>query len=217
MTDDRDAVRILMTGDQPVIRTAVARLIASEPGMDVVGECCNRHDALEAAMRANPDVVVMDLDLGARANGGPEAVAQLLAAARRCAVLILTGNDDPQGLACALGNGALGVVLKNRPAEVLMRAIRAVRAGEAWLERSTVASAFRVNAPEHEPAKETRLTRRESEVVALVSMGLKNRKIAEILFISETTVRHHLTSIFNKLSVANRMELMRYMLNEKKG
>jgi DNA-binding NarL/FixJ family response regulator len=215
MADDRDAVRILMTGDQPVIRTAVARLIASEPGMDVVGECFNRHDALEAAMRANPDVVVMDLDLGARAN--PDAVAQLLAAARRCPVLILTGNDDPQGLASALGNGALGVVLKNRPAEVLMRAIRAVRAGEAWLERSTVASAFRVNAPEHEPVKETRLTRRESEVVALVSMGLKNRKIAEILFISETTVRHHLTSIFNKLSVANRMELMRYMYTEKQG
>ncbi len=204
-----DSVRILLTGDQPVIRTAIARLIASEPGMHVVGECFNSNDALAEAMSVNPDVIVMDLDLGPRANA-PETVAQLLATAARCPVLILTGNDDPRGLASALGHGALGVVLKNRSAEVLMRAIRAVRAGEAWLEQSTVANAFRIAPPERGNGNERELTRREAEVAALVSMGLPNKKIAELLFISETTVRHHLTSIYSKLSVANRLELMRY-------
>jgi DNA-binding NarL/FixJ family response regulator len=205
-----------MTGDQPVIRTAIARLIASEPGMDVIGECFNSNDELAEAMGANPDVVVMDLDLGPRA---PETVAQLLATATRCPVLILTGNDDPRGLASALGHGALGVVLKKRPAEVLMRAIRAVRAGEAWLEQSTVASAFRLAQPQRGGNGNDReqLTRREAEVVAMVSMGLPNKKIAELLFISETTVRHHLTSIYSKLSVANRLELMRHTFHGAKG
>lgn len=204
-----------MTGDQPVIRTAIARLIASEPGMNVIGECSNRHEALAEAMSANPDVVVMDLDLGSCANA-PETVAQLLATANRCPVLILTGNDDPRGLASALGHGALGVVLKDRPAEVLMRAIRTVTAGESWLEPSTVANAFRTGLPKHEPSTGERLTRREQEVVALVSLGFPNKKIAELLSISETTVRHHLTSIYSKLAVANRLELMRYTYGAKR-
>jgi two-component system, NarL family, nitrate/nitrite response regulator NarL len=212
-----DPLRVLLTGDQPVVRTALARLIAAEPGMDVVGECPNRHEELAEAMSANPDVVVMDLDLGSRVTA-PETVAELLGATR-CPTLILTGTDDPRGLASALGHGALGVVLKNRPAEVLMRAIRAVRAGEAWLEQSTVANAFRVAPPDRGGNEHDReqLTRREAEVVAMVSMGLPNKKIAELLFISETTVRHHLTSIYSKLSVANRLELMRYIYGAKRG
>jgi two-component system, NarL family, nitrate/nitrite response regulator NarL len=210
-----DPLRILMTGDQPVIRTAIARLIAAEPGMDVVGECPNRQNELAEAMSAKPDVVVMDLDLGARVNA-PETVAELLGATR-CPTLILTGTDDPRGLASALGNGAQGVVLKDRPAEVLMRAIRAVQAGESWLEPSTVANAFRNDVPKHEPSPADRLTKREEEVVAMVSLGFPNKKIAELLFISETTVRHHLTSIYSKLSVANRLELLRYTYGVKRG
>lgn len=211
-----EPLRILMTGDQPVIRRAVAQLIAAEPGMDVVGECPNRHDELAEAMSARPDVVVMDIDLGVRAYA-PETVAELLTIARCCPALILTGTDDPRGLASALGHGAQGVVLKNRPPEVLIRAIRAVKAGEAWLEPSTVANAFRTDVPKHVPSDDERLTRREQEVVAMVSMGLTNKKIGELLFISETTVRHHLTSIYSKLSVANRLELMHYTYAGKRG
>ena len=211
-----DPLRILMTGDQPVIRTAIARLIAAEPGMDVVGECPNRHEEVAEAMSARPDVVVMDLDLGARGHA-PETIAELLGAAS-CPTLILTGTDDPRGVASALGNGAQGVVLKDRPADVLMRAIRAVQAGESWLEPSTVAGAFRTGVPKNEPAHHAdRLTPREEEVVAMISLGFSNKKIAELLFISETTVRHHLTSIYRKLSVANRLELLRYTYGAKRG
>jgi two-component system, NarL family, nitrate/nitrite response regulator NarL len=210
-----DPLRVLLTGDQPVVRTALARLIAAEPGMDVVGECPNRHEELAEAMSAKPDVVVMDLDLGSRVTA-PETVAELLGATR-CPTLILTGTDDPRGLASALGHGAQGVVLKDRSADVLMRAIRAVQAGESWLEPSTVANAFRADRPKQEPHTADRLTRREEEVVALVSLGFPNKKIAELLFISETTVRHHLTSIYSKLSVANRLELMRYIYGAKRG
>ena len=198
-------VRVVVTGDHTLMRTAIARLIAAEPDMDVVGDCSNRADVLAEAVAAAPDVVVMDID---REAGRPEAVAQLLMHVRQCAVLVLTGCDDPQTHSAMLGHGALGVVFKNRPVETLMSGIRAVVAGQSWLEPSMLPLMFgrqqqRTDAP-------GKLTRREREIVDLVSLGLKNRKIGERLFISETTVRHHLTSIFTKLAVTSRLELMRY-------
>ncbi|HEX9984248.1 MAG TPA: response regulator transcription factor, partial [Thermoanaerobaculia bacterium] len=99
-----------------MIRTALARLIASEHGLQVVGECVNRCTEIAEAMKTAPDVVVMDLDAER-----PEAVAQLLVHATRCPVLILTGSADPQFLATVFAHGVLGVVLKSRPAEVLIR------------------------------------------------------------------------------------------------
>jgi two-component system response regulator DegU len=196
--------RVLMTGDHPVVRTAIARLIESEPGLHVVGECVNRCHELAEAMKLTPDIVVMDLDIER-----PDAVAQLLVHATRCPVLILTGSSDSQFLATVFAHGVLGVVLKNRPAEVLIRAIRAIVAGEAWMEPATLAHVFGAASPRRGPDLRARLTRREQEIVELVNLGLKNKLIGERLFITETTVRHHLTSIFNKLAVTSRLELMR--------
>lgn len=201
---ETDMSRILMTGDQPLIRTAVARLIAAEPGLDVVGECASSAEAVSEAMSAKPDAVVMDVDLNAR------GLPQLLGAAKPCPVLILTDSDERRGLADALSHGAMGVVLKSRTAEVLMRAIRSVLDGEAWLEKSTIAYMFQQASQHTDAAPPVKLTRREREIIELVSLGLKNKTIGERLFITETTVRHHLTSIFNKLAVTNRLELMRY-------
>jgi DNA-binding NarL/FixJ family response regulator len=202
--------RVLVTGDFPIIRAAVARLIAADPGLAVAGDCANRVDALAEAMRAMPDVVVIDLDR----DGGvapPELMAALFTAVRPRPVLVLTAHDDQPWLHSVLAHGALGIVLKHRTAEALMRGIRAVLAGEAWLEPSMLSLMFGGPA---KPPRNARLldtlTPREREIVAMVSLGLKNKAIAERLFISETTVRHHLTSIFSKLSVTSRLELMRY-------
>jgi DNA-binding NarL/FixJ family response regulator len=199
--------RVVLSGDSPLIRTALSDLIARN-GIAVVDECFNQPEALRRAVAGGADLVVMDFDLDASRLTRMVRLEQLLAAAQGCPVLIVTQGDDRCAIVAALQRGLAGIVLKSRPADVLIRAIRAVLAGGAWLERSTVASVF------HSPASPDSLTPRETEIAELVSLGLQNKKIAERLSITETTVRHHLTSIFDKLSVTNRMELMRYAYGE---
>jgi DNA-binding NarL/FixJ family response regulator len=154
----------------------------------------------------------MDLDLDPYCTpaASPQRLPQLIRAAKGCPVLIVTAKEDPQTIVCALQHGVLGIVVKTRNAEVLLRAIRGVAAGEAWIEPAIVAHLVQKQAAQDTecPVQVGKLTRRESEIVELVSLGLQNKKIAERLCISETTVRHHLTSIYDKLSVTNRLELM---------
>jgi DNA-binding NarL/FixJ family response regulator len=161
-------------------------------------------------MRTTPDVVVIDPDRDGAVIGG-DRMAALIAQVRPRPVLVLTAHDNQQWLSLILGHGALGVVLKHRTADVLIRGIRTVLSGEAWIEPSMLSLMFGGAAkPPRDARLLDKLTPREREIVALVSLGLKNKAIAERLFISETTVRHHLTSIFSKLSVTSRLELMRY-------
>lgn len=200
--------RVLMSGDYPLTRSALA-LLLSHGGLTVAGECCNQPDALRRAIASGMDLVVMDLDLDATRITRMEKLVQLLNAASGCPVLIVTRSEDPHTIVTALRKGAAGVVRASNPPDVFLRAARAVLAGGAWFERSTVASVFR-SMPAREPSIGERLTPREMQIVELVSQGLQNKKIAERLSITDTTVRHHLTSIFEKLSVTNRMELMRY-------
>ena len=206
--------RILVTGDRPLIRSALSLLISSSESLTVVGEVANDLDAIGNAVVFRPDVVVMDLDLDPRCapNASPERLPQLIRAAKGCPVLIVTAKEDPATIICALQHGVLGIVVKTRNAEVLLRAIRGVAAGEAWIEPGIVAQIVRLESTRDTecPVPVGKLTRRESEIVELVSLGLQNKKIAERLCISETTVRHHLTSIYDKLSVTNRLELMRH-------
>jgi DNA-binding NarL/FixJ family response regulator len=198
--------RTVLSGDQPLMRTALGALLSAE-GLVVAGECPNHPEALRRAIGAGVDLVIVDLDLP---PGGTAPLEQLLAAAKGCPLLLVTGTDDPRAIAAALQRGVVGVVLKSSPAEVLKRAIRAILAGGSWIDRSTMASLFRP-APKDDPMLHVeRLTPRERQIVELIALGLQNKKIAARLSITETTVRHHLTSIFDKLAVTNRMELMRY-------
>jgi DNA-binding NarL/FixJ family response regulator len=207
--------RVLICGDQPLMRTALGLLISSA-GWTVAGECLDQPEALRGLVRG-ADLVVLDLDLNAGRLTRMEKLEQLLAAANACPVLIVTRNGPPDGVIAAMGKGAAGVVLKSRPAEVFLRAICAVLAGGAWLERSTIASVLHPATAHDDALVGGRLTRRELEIVELVSQGLQNKKIAERLSITDTTVRHHLTSIFEKLSVTNRLELMRYAYDEERS
>jgi DNA-binding NarL/FixJ family response regulator len=199
--------RVLISGDQPLIRTALALLVSG--GGFVVEECFNQPEALRCHSHA-ADVVVLDLDLDAGRLTRMEKLELLLAAAHARPVLIVTRSDHPKTIAEAMQKGAAGVVLKSRPAEVFLRAIRVVLSGGAWVERSVVTSVF------HSQTRDDagRLTRREQEIVELVTQGLQNKQIAERLSITHTTVRHHLTSIFEKLAVTNRLELMRHAYDE---
>jgi DNA-binding NarL/FixJ family response regulator len=205
--------RVLLTGNHSLVRSALKTLLSVIGGVSVAGECANDADAISAAVRSlRPDVVVMDCDLGPATPAA--ALTALLRAAKGSAVLIVTAVEHRATITCALQQGVLGVISKDRSAETLVRAIRAVASGETWLERSVVTQMLRTDVEKAVSTTHEKLTRREHEVVALVSLGLQNKKIAERLFISETTVRHHLTSIYDKLAVNNRLELMRYAYAE---
>jgi len=212
-SSERNSARVLLSGDSPLIRTALGVLISGH-GITVAEECPNQPDPLRRAVTSGVDMVVMDLDLDVTRLTRMARLEQLLVAARGCPVLIVTQSDDRRALTSALQRGLAGVVLKSRPAEVLMRAIRVVLAGGSWLERSAVTSVLHPPTSSDDGSVPDKLTPRETQIVELVSLGLQNKKIAERLSITETTVRHHLTSIFDKLSLTNRMQLMRYAYGE---
>ncbi len=208
-------IRVMIIDDHAVLRSGLRLLIEEQPGLKVVGEAANRADALMIATREQPDIILLDLDI--KGDNGLDFLPQLHNAVREARVIILTGVSDPEVHQRAIRLGARGLVHKEHAVEVVVKAIEKVYVGEVWFDRSmmgtviaemTRATATKTTDPE--AAKIATLTEREREVVALIGEGLKNKNIADRLFISETTVRHHLTSIFNKLEVSDRLELVIY-------
>jgi len=196
-----------------VVRAGVRLLLESHPGLTVIGEASDRIEALGVATCEQPDVILLDLDPGGETS--LDLLPELLTAAPEARVLALTGAHDAELNRRAVRLGAVGLVPKDKPAEVLFQAIEKVYAGEAWLDRRFVASVHRdmtrrstCRDPDPEAARIASLTGREREVVSLVAEGLKNKEIAARLAITEATVRHHLTSIFQKMGVVGRLALV---------
>ena len=207
--------RVLIVDDHGIVRAGLRMLLESQSGITVVGEAATCADALVLATRTHPDVIILDLDLGG--ENAIESIPTLLSAAPEARILVLTGVRDPEAHREAVRCGAMGLVLKEKAAETLLQAITKVRAGEVWLEPGMIARVLgELTRPQTAPptspeaAKIATLTEREREVITLVGEGLRNKHIAERLYISEATVRHHLTAIFAKLEVADRFELAVY-------
>jgi DNA-binding NarL/FixJ family response regulator len=213
-SNETDFVRILLVDDHAIIRSGLKMLIESQSGLRIVGEASDRAGALAIASRERPDLVLLDLDLGS--ESGIDLIPYLRSAAPQARILVLTGLRDTEVHRNALRLGAMGIVQKEMAGEVLLKAIQKVHAGEAWLDRSSIANLLSEIAdvdssrPDPEVARIAALSPREREVITLIGEGLNNKKIAERLKISETTVRHHLTSIFAKLGVSDRLELLVY-------
>jgi two-component system, NarL family, nitrate/nitrite response regulator NarL len=207
-------IRVLLIDDHVVMRMGLRMLIENQPGLRVVGEATDRGAAIHSAAREQPDIILLDLDLGD--ENGLDLLPELRTAAKGARVIVLTGIRNPAEHRQAVRLGATGMVLKEQAVDTLVKAIERVHAGETWLDPALVAnllterSRARGQDADPEAARIAALTEREREVIALIGEGLKNRQIAERLSISETTVVHHLTSIFNKLGVANRLELVTY-------
>jgi len=209
-------IRVVIVDDHVVVRTGLRMLIESQPGIIVVGEAGNGAEALAVVARTQPNIIVLDLDLGG--ESGLDYFPGLRTAASTARVLVLTGVRDPELHRRAVRLGSMGLVRKEEAAEVLLQAIKKVHAGEVWLEPAMIASVLgemtgtrASQLLDPEAAKIASLTEREREVVTLMGQGLRNKQIAERLGISETTVRHHLTSIFAKLGVTDRLELVIYI------
>jgi two-component system, NarL family, nitrate/nitrite response regulator NarL len=208
-------IRILIIDDHAVIRAALRMFLESQPGVKVVGEASGPEEALPAAIREQPDIILLDLDLG-DANG-LDLLPQLYTAVSGTHVIVLTGVRDVEMHRSAVRLGAVGLVYKEKAAEILLQAIAKVYAGELWLDGFLVASVLsemtRTQSPQPidpEEMKIKTLTAREREIIKLIGQGMKNQAMADRLCISEATVRHHLTAIFGKLGVGDRLELAIY-------
>jgi two-component system, NarL family, nitrate/nitrite response regulator NarL len=206
-------IKVLVVDDHPVVREGLKMLLGGAEDVAVVGEAATGSDAIAAANRAAPDVILLDLDLAG--DDGLSYVAALQSSAANARVIVLTGVRDRARHEAALLAGARGLVVKDRPAEVLLKAVRKVHEGELWFDRAMLEavvqrSIFGARASDPETGKIASLTDREREVVALIGEGLRNEEIGRRLFISEKTVRNHLSTIFEKLGVSDRLELVVY-------
>jgi DNA-binding NarL/FixJ family response regulator len=208
MAQAQDQIRILIVDDHKLMRQGLRMLIENRPDMAVVGEAGNRKEALAVTAEGQPDIILLDLDLGD--ENCLELLRDLGKSHKGSRVIILTGVRDSSLHKRALLMGAMGLVMKDHAAEVLLKAIERVHAGEAWIEHSMTASLLRQPALARRQQGNVELTGRELEIVTLACEGLKNTQIAARLFISEATVRNHLTSVLRKLQLTDRFELALY-------
>jgi DNA-binding NarL/FixJ family response regulator len=200
-------IRVLVADDQSMVRAGFRMLLGAEPEIEVVAEAENGLEAVDKAARFHPHVVLMDIRMPTL--DGLEATRRILAADELVRVLILTTFDLDEYVYEALRAGASGFVLKDDPPEQLLAAIRTVAAGEALLSPSVtrrVIRQFTKLPPRTPPPAYDALTTREDEVLRLLAQGLSNAEIGRALFISETTVKTHVTRILQKLELRDRAQ-----------
>src|SRR5215475_7807662 len=208
-------IRVCIIEDHAVVRAGLKMLLTAQPDIAVVGEALDRKGALEVAQRERPDLFLVDVQLGR--ESAVDFLDELLTSCEARAIL-LTGATTDEQIHRAIRAGATGLVYKEEAPEILIRAIRKVHAGEAWLSRAVMTSAlskFRNtkdtnSQSDAEADKIATLTAREREIVTLIAKGLNRKKVSDRLFVSEATVRNHLSSIFSKLGVSNQFELVFY-------
>ncbi|MEV5012009.1 response regulator transcription factor [Streptomyces sp. NPDC055692] len=199
MTDDA-VISLLIVDDHPVVRDGLRGMFESAPGLTVLGEASGGVEALERAAALDPDVILMDLRMPG--GSGVDAIRELTRRGARAKVLVLTTYDTDSDTLPAIEAGATGYLLKDAPRDELFTAVRAAAEGRTVLSpavASRLVSAVRAPARGNEP-----LSAREREVLALVAKGTSNREIARELFISEATVKTHLTHLYAKLRVKDR-------------
>ncbi len=194
-------LRLLLVDDHPVVRDGVAAITETQPDMEVVGEAGDGEEAIDLALELKPDVVLMDLRLP-RVTG-VEAIRRIRSELPHAHILILTTYDSDESILEGLQAGAEGYLLKGSSRQELLSAIRAVARGESPLPPAV---AGRLISRLRSGAAGTELSARELEVLKLVAQGKRNREIADDLFLSEKTVKAHVSSILRKLNAEDRTE-----------
>ena len=216
MTNTTPDIRVLLIQKDHLLREGLRALLEREPEITVVAAIDSFRDAVSITAREKPDLLLIDVDRNGKEDG-LEMLGTLLQEISRTPILVLAGQsnniNEVSGRVAKLG--ASGLVLKQQSPELLNKAIRKVLEGEVWFDR---ASLSRIVREKIEPAvaeeKTSLLTVREREVIGLVAEGLKNKQIGERLFITQSTVTHHLGSIFSKLQVSDRTELLIYAFSQ---
>lgn len=212
MPESAHPVRILIADDHPIFRDGLRRLLEADPGLTVVGEAADGIETLKLALKLKPDLLLLDLAMPRQS--GLDTLQELAGSCPHLRTIVLTAAVEKPEIVRALQLGARGVVMKEAATQLLLKSIRSVMKGEFWVGRDSVSDLVQFL---REGARDTRLkepvrkdfglTRRELEIVAAIVGGFTNRDVAQKFSISEDTVKHHLTNIFDKLGVSNRLEL----------
>jgi DNA-binding NarL/FixJ family response regulator len=211
-------VRILIADDHPIFRDGLKRLLESERDFKVVGEACNGVEAVKMVRQLKPEILLLDLAMPQRP--GLEALREMSADATSVRVILLTAAAEKDQIVEALQLGARGVVLKDSATQILLKSIHAVMNGEYWVGRESVSNLVQylrgLVGSSTNAARQRRygLTPRELEIVSAVVAGYANKEIAEHFKISEDTVKHHLSNIFDKVGVSTRLELALFAVNQ---
>ncbi|ANN18622.1 response regulator [Amycolatopsis orientalis] len=191
-------ITLLITDDHPIVRDGLRGIFTADQGFEVLGEAASGDEAVALTEKLRPDVVLMDLRMPG--SGGVAAIAELAKRGNPARILVLTTYDTDTDVVPAIEAGATGYLLKDAPREELFRAVRATARGEAVLSPAVADLIMgRMRAPAPEP-----LSRREIEVLTLISRGSTNKEAAKQLFISEATVKTHLVHAYAKLGVKDR-------------
>lgn len=198
-----DPIRILIIEDQTLMRQGLKTILDLEPGMQVVGEAADGDRGVHQALALRPDIILMDVQMPVL--NGVEATAAICAAWPEARIIILTTFDRDDYVFQGIRAGALGYLLKDTPADDLIRTIRRVAAGEAFIQPEIASRTLReLLRPQQAPLEP--LSDREREVLVLLAQGASNKEIAERLVISEGTVKNHVSNILGKLQAENRTQ-----------
>ena len=218
-TEETAKIRVVIADDHPIVRDGLRKLLSIEADIDVVGEAADGQELLDHMGDWRPDVILLDLRMPT--TDGLTALQTLNSTNNPAKVIILTASEDKNEFVQAMKLGCAGIVLKQTSADLIVKSIRKVHAGEIWLDAHTTAAVMRQFASAEAAAasgikgrERAPLSAREREIVALVAQGYKNKEMAEKMFISEQTVKNHLHNIFDKLGVSDRLELALYAIHK---
>ncbi len=211
-------MRIVIADDHTIFRDGLRRLLEAEPELEVVGEAADGAEAVTQTRELSPDILLLDLAMPR--VPGMEVLRDLSSNGEglHTKIIVLTAAVERLEIVQALQMGARGVVMKEAATQLLMKAIRTVMAGQYWIGREAVGDIvdfMRTNPSGEKAPRNYGLTKREMDILTTIVAGLSNKEIARKFTLSEDTVKHHLTNIFDKVGVASRLELALFAINNR--
>ncbi len=217
MEESAATIEIIISDDHVLFREGLRKLLEVEPGMRIVGEAVDGEETVRLVGQLKPHILLLDLSLPKLS--GLEVLTELSKQGFRTRAILLTGAIEREQVVEALQLGVRGIVLKHSALQLLLKSIRCVNEGQYWVGQEGVSDlihALRRMNSSHNASEARRnfgLSSREMEVIALIVAGYTNKDLAQKLGISENTAKHHLTNIFDKLGVSNRLELVLYAVH----
>lgn len=215
----RQAIKVAVADDQPIYRLGVAKLLEPETDLSLVAEASNGMEAVLAVEKFDPDILLLDLKMPVM--DGVEVLSELAKRKLRCRVILMMTLGDREKAVRGVRLGARGILFKDADPALLVKSVRKVHQGEVWIDNPILSQALEslVSKPPAPPGvsgqRDARLSGREMEVVRCVAMGLRNKEVADKLGVSEATIKNHLTSVYAKLGVSDRLELILYAIHNR--
>jgi DNA-binding NarL/FixJ family response regulator len=214
----RSTIKVGVVDDHPLYRTGVVRLLEPEDDLTVIGEGANGMEAILLIERYQPDVLLLDLKMPVM--DGLQTLNEVSKRRLSARIIVMISNDERDKAVRAVRLGARGILFKDADPTLLPKSIRKVYAGEVWIDNPILSQALeslltKPTASPAPPEADSKLSAREMEVVRCVAMGLRNKEVADKLGVTEATVKNHLTSVYAKLGVNDRLELILYAIHNK--